>query len=237
MHAHHAVQLCNPIGGNRAAARPGPAAPWRAYVGALIPSNQLHESDQAAPLIAACWFEPESSEARRLTPQQPARHPIVSLGRGKLAAIVPQLAEAWRECCPAARAAALIKEIVDILASRHSSRVETDPRIARALEIQSLTPEKRISVADVAAAVSLSPSRFSHLFTRAVGVPPRRRLLWLRLRDAVRELAGGASITDSAHAAGFADAPHLNRTFRRMLGFTSHAAVSMFVQDAQPRGW
>ena len=59
----------------------------------------------------------------------------------------------------------------------------------------------------------------------------RRYLLWLRLQDAVRELAAGAPATDAAHAAGFADSAHLSRTFRRMFGITpSDLARSQFVQ-------
>jgi AraC-like DNA-binding protein len=46
----------------------------------------------------------------------------------------------------------------------------------------------------------------------------------------------GATITEAAHAAGFADAPHFDRTFRRMLGFTPSTAlgVSQFVQNCSP---
>jgi len=41
------------------------------------------------------------------------------------------------------------------------------------------------------------------------------------------------SITEAAHAAGFADGAHFSRTFRRMMGFTPSDAslVSRFVQD------
>ena len=71
----------------------------------------------------------------------------------------------------------------------------------------------------------------------ALGMPVRRYLLWLRLRDAIAQLARGVSITTVAHAAGFADAAHLDRTFRRMLGFTPSTArqVSQFVQSPLPR--
>jgi AraC-like DNA-binding protein len=68
-----------------------------------------------------------------------------------------------------------------------------------------------------------------------MGLPVRRYLLWLRLRDAVGELARGVSVARAAHAAGFADGPHFSRTFRRMLGFTPSDALrlrpSMFVHD------
>jgi AraC-like DNA-binding protein len=50
-------------------------------------------------------------------------------------------------------------------------------------------------------------------------------------------MSQGATITAAAHAAGFADAAHLDRTFRRMLGFTPSAVrrASRFVQDATAR--
>jgi AraC-like DNA-binding protein len=46
----------------------------------------------------------------------------------------------------------------------------------------------------------------------------RRYVLWLRLQRAVAALSSGRSVTDAAYAAGFSDAAHLSRTFRRMLG-------------------
>jgi AraC-like DNA-binding protein len=41
---------------------------------------------------------------------------------------------------------------------------------------------------------------------------------WLRLIRAVDAHAGGLSLTEAAHAAGFADSAHLSRTFKRMFG-------------------
>ena len=64
----------------------------------------------------------------------------------------------------------------------------------------------------------LSASRFSHLFTQSVGIPFRRYLLWLRLQRAAGALLTGQSITSATYGAGFSDAAHLSRTFRRMLG-------------------
>jgi AraC-like DNA-binding protein len=59
-----------------------------------------------------------------------------------------------------------------------------------------------------------------HVFTESVGIPLRRYLLRLRVQRAAGALAAGHTVTEAAHAAGFADAPHLTRTFRRILGAT-----------------
>jgi len=65
-----------------------------------------------------------------------------------------------------------------------------------------------------------------HVFTRSVGVPLRPYVRWLRLQRAAAELTTGSSVTDAAHAAGFADAAHLTRTFREMFGATPSAIAA-----------
>jgi len=92
-------------------------------------------------------------------------------------------------------------------------------RVLRALPGK-LAEAEAVSLDAVATSVSLSPSRFLHLFTKSVGVPLRPYVLWLRLQCGARELARGTSVADAAYAAGFSDAAHFTRTFRRMIGAT-----------------
>ena len=92
-------------------------------------------------------------------------------------------------------------------------------RVLRALPNR-LADADTVSLDAVAASVGLSPSRFMHLFTMSVGVPLRPYVLWLRLQCGAGELARGRTVTDAAHAAGFSDAAHFTRTFRRMIGAT-----------------
>ena len=74
------------------------------------------------------------------------------------------------------------------------------------------------SLEGLARAVGLSPSRLMHVFTSSVGIPLRPYLAWLRVQRAAIEIVSGNSLTDAALASGFADAAHMSRTFRRMLG-------------------
>jgi transcriptional regulator GlxA family with amidase domain len=70
----------------------------------------------------------------------------------------------------------------------------------------------------LASSVKLSPSRLMHVFTASTGIPLRPYLAWLRLQRAATAIVNGSSMGGAAHAAGFADASHMSRTFRRMLG-------------------
>ena len=235
LHAHHAVQVIVPLSGI-VRLRTGAGARWRLYEGVVISSNQLHETDPPAALVASLWFEPDTPEAQRLG-QTGTALAVTPIERLKLSKVVPHLLDCLRERCDAQRAAALVDEVVQILAPARPPRPETDARVLRAREVLGSAPGRRMPLAEVAATVSLSPSRLAHLFSARMGMPARRYLLWLRLRDAVGELTRGLSITEAAHAAGFADAAHLTRTFRRMLGFTPSTAlqISKFVQDAPVR--
>jgi AraC-like DNA-binding protein len=206
----------------------------------VIPPDRLHETDAPADLIASLWLDPGALEARRLVPPR-TEHPILPIDRSKLDAVVPCLLEGWWKRYDGQRAAALLDHVVGTLAPRH----EPDPppaldsRVAHARDLLESVPHRRRSLAEIAARVALSPSRLTHLFTREIGIPMRRYLLWLRLREAIDELVGGASLVEAAFAAGFADSPHLSRTFRGMIGLPPSALgqLSRFVQDtAAPPG-
>jgi AraC-like DNA-binding protein len=101
--------------------------------------------------------------------------------------------------------------------AKRKARKQIDPRIARAVSAMAQSTDAA-SVTVAAASAGLSASRFQHLFTREVGVPFRRYRVWHRLRAAIREAAGGSSLTSAAHTAGFADQAHFTREFRRTFG-------------------
>ena len=79
------------------------------------------------------------------------------------------------------------------------------------------------SLIALAKIAGLSSSRFMHVFTKDVGIPLRPYLRWLKLERAAAAIARSASLTESAHAAGFADGAHLTRSFRAMFGTTPTA--------------
>jgi len=234
VHAHHAVQVVVSLSlpfRVRSSARER----WRTCEGVIVPSDCPHQTGPPIPLLATFWLDPESDTARSI-----GAGSVRPIPRARVHALAPRLRACLDEELGHAEALQRLAEAIRILCAGSPVRPTpaVDPRVERACELLRAAPGRRIPLAEVAAGVGLSPSRLGHLLRPHLGLPPRRYLLWLRLRDALREMAQGASITAAAHAVGFADAPHLDRTFRRMLGFTPSAAlgVSRFVQDhAAPR--
>lgn len=50
-------------------------------------------------------------------------------------------------------------------------------------------------------------------------------MLWARLNAGLVAVMAGNSWTDAAHAAGFTDSSHLNRTFNRMFGLNPSSVI------------
>jgi AraC family transcriptional regulator len=106
----------------------------------------------------------------------------------------------------------------DLIGPSASSALGDDALITRVVAFIRRSLYGPITLAAVAKVVHRSPSRLAHRFTEATGVPLRRYVLWCRLRMAADAAMRGASLTEAAHLAGFADSAHLSRTFRAMFG-------------------
>ncbi len=108
--------------------------------------------------------------------------------------------------------------LLQLLGLRNTAAEHIDPRIADAIDGLRFDPSRETSAAGLAREAKLSVSRFLHVFKEATGVPFRRYRTWCRLRAVVRVAATGISLTEAAHAAGFASSAHLSSSFRDMFG-------------------
>lgn len=77
-----------------------------------------------------------------------------------------------------------------------------------------------LCLSDLAGIACLSPYHFIRVFSRHTGLTPHAWLMQLRARKARELLRQGAAIADAAAQAGFADQSHLNKAFKRLLGYT-----------------
>ncbi|WP_189776768.1 helix-turn-helix domain-containing protein [Streptomyces tauricus] len=104
-------------------------------------------------------------------------------------------------------------------AGGEAGRPGVDVRIRRAEARIAADPAAPHTVDTLAAGVSLSPSRFAHLFTQQLGRSPMRALLAARLLHAARLLeATDLPVERVAVAAGFTSPFHFSRVFRQRYG-------------------
>ena len=187
---------------------------WTACGAVLVRPDAWHEVNARGTDVLIAFVDAESDLGAALAERTAS----------EVAMIPPATVAEWRTQLgdPASLTAARVEPWVTrtLLYDRRPPPIDYRvKRVLRALPSR-LAEAEAVSLDAVAASVRLSPSRFMHLFTSSVGVPLRPYVLWLRLQRGARELALGKSVADAAHAAGFSDAAHFTRTFRRMIGAT-----------------
>jgi AraC-like DNA-binding protein len=207
-HRHHCIQLVMTLHGSLRVR--GADGTWRRCGAALVRPDVLHAVDAPADTVLLAFIEAESELGAGLCAQM-ARG-IVCLSASRVAR--------WRSALGSPLSNERIEQwmMTYLLPRRRPTRIDTRVQRVFAYVRQRLATRDDLSLAALAAAAGLSRSRFMHLFTESVGVPVRPYVRWLRLQRAACELIEGVSVSSAAHRAGFSDAAHLTRTFRRTLG-------------------
>ena len=219
LHAHHAVQIALPFPPGRVRFQV-PSRDWKSYDAALVAAHQPHAFEARNQSMATIFVEPESRDGRRL--QLRTRDDGVStLDAASLEDEVAALATAYEAHASDAEMIALTRTVITKLADSQPAPEEpADARVAQAIELIRARLGGPVSLSAIAAAVHLSPDRFRHLFLEETGVGLRPYVLWLRLEISLSAYVAGNTLTDAAHAGGFADSAHLSRTFKRMFGIS-----------------
>ena len=218
-HAHHAHQIALALEGEFRF-RTQRDGPWSNYEAVIVASHCDHEFELDDIAVAHLFVEPETVEgralARRFAPQALSVLPD-GAARGVAGALRQAVLDNADEFAlkAVARAGVATFSATDLV---DPALRLLDPRIARAQQFVAERVRMPVSLDDAAGAAALSPSRFRHLFVQETGSSFRAYLLWLRINLAIEAASAGASWTEAAHAAGFADSAHLSRTHKRMFG-------------------
>lgn len=216
-HSHHAMHLVLCRAGELRVRAEGERR-WRSAAGVLTAPDVPHALDASGREVMIVFLDPESDAGARL--------------RDRMRAPVRTFTASERDALFAVEPAALMAEagvewlegVVRLLGGEVRARVLPHPRVKKVVRLlRTLPAGAETSLEALAAAVGLSPGRLMHAFTASVGIPLRPYLGWLRLQRAAAAIVGGAPLTEAALLAGFSDAAHMSRTFRRMLGMPPSA--------------
>lgn len=216
-HSHQAIQLAVADEGSHRV-RAGDSVPWIDYSVAAIPSRQPHglnisESAYGAVIL----IEPETREGRAIT-ERFLRAGIAEVGSDAVREITRAMFERWLEGRKD-ETVSQVRLLLQTLSAGVQPAVVTDPRILSAIALINERLTGPITLDEVASHACLSPSRFRHLFSEQTSMGLRPYILWRRFLLVWDLLMKGGTLSEAAHAAGFADAAHLSRTSVRNFGF------------------
>lgn len=229
LHAHHCWHLVLALDGELQV-RTADESPLQPAGAVITAPDVAHAIDASGRRVLLVFVEPESDAGDGLT------H---ALGAAKLEIVGSETADRLRSCVASVGGGELAAALPGVLqalgvALPPPSTRPRHPGIQRVLRhLRANDGGADTSLEALARVARLSPGRFMHAFTESVGVPLRPYLLWLKLERAGAAIAGGATLAAAAAAAGFADAAHMTRTFRRMFGVSPSdlRRRSQLVQD------
>lgn len=190
---------------------PGRDAGHAAWTGsaALIPPGRWHRLGAVGPM-AFLYLDPNDRGWRALAARSAQATAELVTGLPN-AAQLPALLRAL-SADPTVQSWSALIEALGLPAP------DPDPRLRATLAALHADPGGAHPVDAAATAAGYSLTAFQRRFTTSAGLPWRRYRLWLRIRHAVRLATSGDSLTDAAHAAGFASSAHFSSSFRAMFG-------------------
>ena len=213
-HAHHAIQIVIAIDGRTAVC--GRDGEWHESRGVIVRPDAEHSLDCNTALGVMLFVDPESSEGAWLSTS--LRQDITVVPDTQVDSIVPELRTFTERLEQTTDIAALVRRCIYALRPGLAPIRRLDPRVATVLDAIRASDDLRVSLDQAAAKACLSSTRFAHLFKEQVGLPFSRYMLWRKLTRAMVAIASESTIAAAAHAADFADAAHLTRTFYQMVG-------------------
>ena len=213
-HAHHAIQVVIALDGCIAIA--GADGEWREARGVIVRSDAEHSFDCNGAFGVMVFVDPESSEGVWLSTS--LRQDITIVPDTRLDPIVAELRSFAERPDDTVDLAALVRGCIHGLRPGLAPTRRLDPRVTAVLDAIRSSDDLRMSLDQAADTACLSSTRFAHVFKEQVGLPFSRYMLWRKLTRAMVAIASEGTIAAAAHAADFADAAHLTRTFYQMFG-------------------
>jgi AraC-like DNA-binding protein len=224
LHKHHAMHFVLAVD-SELRVRTTNRGRWTTAAGVLTAPDVPHAIDACGGDQVVIFFDPESDVGAALRPALSG--PVRLTSSAERAALVRGVEDP--RLFASADAHEWAHRVTETLGlPLRELRPVLHPAVRELLErLRRSGVEDDTSLEGLAGAVGLSSSRLMHVFTESIGIPLRPYLAWLRVQRSACAILAGASVTEAAHIAGFADSPHMSRTFKRRLGFPPSALRRM----------
>ncbi|MFP5491434.1 MAG: helix-turn-helix domain-containing protein [Bacteriovoracia bacterium] len=204
-HSHNAIQIVVGLRGNVKILIDGE---WKVGNFFIIPPNVRHQTVLLG-MVAMMYAD---SEDVRFDSKGPRNTSISNDIKEKLLEIYYSPAEVQS-------AESIYDEVLKQVGFSRSKSGSIDGRVLKCLEYIDAHYFESLTMERICIDLQIPESTLSHLFSKEVGIPFRRYLIWKRLKNAVYYfLNTSCSLTDAALEAGFSDQPHFTKCFKEIFG-------------------
>ncbi|MFC4057869.1 helix-turn-helix domain-containing protein [Planomonospora corallina] len=199
-----------------------------AFTGAIIPAGARHElraASGAHGLLA--YLDPAHPAGRAAGARIAAAGDAGTVSTWQVAARPPATTAVTGEITAPAALPGVLRSI-GLPADGLSADTRRPPAVlSRALETVPRLIDGPLLLSEIAARVGVSASRLGHLFAEHLRLPFPAWRRWVRLLHAMEAVRGGATLTEAAHGAGFADSSHLTRVCHEMFGLAPSRLIHL----------
>lgn len=188
---------------------------------AIVPPYVSHSVESEHPSIICLVIEPETVEPT-------AMDALIARIRGEDAAsIVRRIRAAYEALRLRERDGGFTTGEFDLMFLGEAMPVRNiDARIERAAKKLNDFSGSKMTAADCAASVNLSPSRFLHLFKEQTGISFRAFRAWKRARHLLHFANQDLNLAHLAQDIGYPDSTHFSHSIRRFYGLQPRAIFS-----------
>lgn len=187
------------------------------FKAAIIDSDQPHECRTYGNTFLLLNIAPETKIGIALKKSYLTNQKIAELPAEKVSEFIGRLKTGLKKIQDSKEIFSITQQFLHSLSYTGEAKL-FDDRILEVLKLLNQQNDVPIKINELAGKVFISPGRLIHLFTDQVGIPIRKYILWKKLITALQAIIITKNITQAALEGGFSDAPHFNRTFKRMFG-------------------
>jgi len=222
-HDHHAIQLA--LSFDHPFFIKTPEGAFKKVMTAIIDSDQAHECRTNDNHFLLLNIDPMTTIGRALKKIYLTRHAVAELPAEQTTRFLKAIEQNLRtQPFDSHLIHDLTRQFVYDLCALEAA-ADMDEKIRKVMQLLEEKKDDTLKVEDLAAEVSLSPGHLTHLFKKQVGIPIKKYILWTRILLALQKVFETEDLREAALYAGFSDAPHFNRTFRKMFGLYPSAIL------------